>query len=152
MIRPKLIGWAVLAGIIGGLLLDTWIVEAGKPVTYQAEPEPPVEILIGVKIDWTPERIKQEVLEKSNEYHVSFDQMWNTMLCENPKLDPTLQSYHVKNGVREDSWGLAQIHLPSHPSISKKEATDPAFAIDFMAKGFASGDEWMWSCWRQLYQ
>lgn len=46
------------------------------------------------------------------------------------------------------SIGLAQIHLPSHPEISREQAEDPAFAIDFMGKMWANGEEEAWSCYR----
>ncbi len=50
-----------------------------------------------------------------------------------------------------NSYGLAQIHLPSHPSISKKQALDGYWAIDWTIKQFYEGNADMWSCWRKLY-
>lgn len=70
--------------------------------------------------------------------------------CENPDWNPALQSQipaHGPNG-KEDSWGLAQIHLPSHPSISRAEATDPVFALNWMADEFAAGRARQWSCYK----
>lgn len=49
------------------------------------------------------------------------------------------------------SFGLAQIHLPSHPYVSREEALDPEFAVEFMAKNFKAGNARLWSCWRKLY-
>lgn len=37
-----------------------------------------------------------------------------------------------------DAVGLVQIHLPSHPNISKAQAEDPAFAIAWGARFFAA--------------
>jgi hypothetical protein len=32
----------------------------------------------------------------------------------------------------EPSFGLAQIHLPSHPNVTKEQAMDAYFSIDYM--------------------
>jgi hypothetical protein len=70
--------------------------------------------------------------------------------CENRELEPSLQSRIIqKDGTREESYGLAQIHLPSHP-ITKEEATDPYFAIEFITNQVAAGRENMWTCARML--
>jgi hypothetical protein len=57
-------------------------------------------------------------------------QMKRTLYCESGYKN--IQSYIVKNDQREDSWGIAQIHLPSHPSVSREQALDPEFSIKFM--------------------
>ena len=53
----------------------------------------------------------------------------------------------VYKGQREQSFGLVQVHLPAHPTVSKEQAIDPEFAIDFLAKNLAQGRGAMWSCW-----
>lgn len=72
------------------------------------------------------------------------------LLCENRDLDPELQSRIITNGEREDSWGLAQIHLPSHPTVSKAMAQNPYFAIDFTVRHVVAGDSHMWTCARSI--
>lgn len=52
---------------------------------------------------------------------------------------------------REDSWGIFQIHLPSHPTVSKTEAMDPWFAAEWAAQQFAEGNQRIWTCYRALY-
>lgn len=95
----------------------------------------------------TPELI----LAFSRQYGVNSVTIDKVVSCETAgTYDPLIQSYVVKNGVREDSWGLAQIHLPSHPDITKEQAKDPEFAIEFMAKNFADGKQNMWSCYKIL--
>lgn len=144
------------------LLLDDiqWrIVEAKEPVVYEAPQEQveKVPVQIVVKIDWTPERIEQEVREKAQEYGVSFDQMWATMKCENPHLKPDEQSWVVQNGVREESYGLAQFWLPAGNKtpdgkvITKEIAVDPGQAIEAMAWHFSQGRASLWTCYRKLY-
>lgn len=59
--RHQLIGVAIFTGILGGLLIDTAQRTMGAPIVYAAEPEAPKTILIGTKIEWTEERIIQEI-------------------------------------------------------------------------------------------
>lgn len=66
-------------------------------------------------------------------------QMKRTIWCESHYYNT--QSNVVKNGIREDSWGLSQIHLPSHPEITREETLDPEFAIKYMSDNFLT-DRW----------
>lgn len=137
--------------IFGGIITIAFQANAER-VTYTAKEvvsEP--EVLIEVKIDWTIERIQQEVFDVAEEYGVSGEEMWNTILCES-NGSTTIQSKHIRpDGSRELSFGLVQIHLPAHPNVSYEEAIDPQFSIRFMAENFAKGKQRMWTCWRELY-
>lgn len=98
---------------------------------------------------------KEEYVEfvhlKAEQYGVSADLMISIINCENRDWNPTLQSYaKYKNGEREKSYGLAQIHLPAHPSISYEQATNPEFSINFLAENLAEGKGSMWSCYAQV--
>ena len=94
---------------------------------------------------------------KGEEYGVSVPLMEQIITCES-NWNTTLQSRHrytkdrpregVKKGERELSFGLVQIHLPAHPNITKEQATDPEFAIDFLAKNIAKGKASMWTCYK----
>jgi hypothetical protein len=53
-----------------------------------------------------------------------------------------------KDGTREESYGLVQIHLPAHPTVSKDQATDPTFAIAFLVENIKAGNAKIWSCYR----
>lgn len=48
------------------------------------------------------------------------------------------------------SFGLSQIHLPAHPDITKAEALDPIFSMNYMAQEFAKGKANLWTCAREL--
>lgn len=83
------------------------------------------------------------LIEKyAQEYKVSSYKMKRTIWCESQYKN--VQSNVIKNGVREESYGLVQIHLPSHPHITKEQALNPEFAIKFMAREFALGNSWKW--------
>lgn len=75
---------------------------------------------------------------------VSEAQMTGTLRCES-QMNPHAIGDHGH------SFGLAQIYLPAHPTISKADALDPEFAIRFMASQFAIHRERLWTCWRNLY-
>lgn len=88
----------------------------------------------------------------ADEYNVSATTMRRVIDCENTQWDEKKQSEIInKHGVREDSWGLSQIHLPSHPHITKEQAQDAVFSIEFMAQEFANGKQTKWSCYKKLY-
>ena len=61
-------------------------------------------------------------------------QIKRTIYCESGFRN--IQSFIKKDGVREESYGIAQIHLPSHPSVSKSQALNPEFAIEFMSNNW----------------
>lgn len=77
---------------------------------------------------------------KAEEYNVSADLIKDIIDCE---------SRWVPNAVGDggNSHGLVQIHLPSHPYVTKEEAYDPTFAIDFLAKHLSLGNGSMWTCY-----
>jgi hypothetical protein len=78
--------------------------------------------------------------------------MYRVIQCETSNtFDSDIQSgYKYPNGKREQSFGLAQIHLPDHPHISRTEAISADFALNFMASEFQAGRKWKWSCWKLL--
>lgn len=47
----------------------------------------------------------------------------------------------------EESYGLVQINVKAHTSISKEEALNPDFAIRFLAENLSKGKGKMWSCY-----
>ena len=79
-------------------------------------------------------KLINEVYRVAKIYRVSGYQMERTIECESRFNN--IQSTAYQNGVREDSWGIAQIHLPSHPEVGREEALEEEFAIEWMAKNF----------------
>ena len=92
---------------------------------------------------------KQEYLEwiaiEARNYNVSESLMLCLINHENTSWNPSLQSYANYRGNREESYGLAQIHLPAHPEITKEQAQNPKFAISWMASEISEGRAWQWS-------
>lgn len=106
---------------------------------------------------YTTSEIIDLTREYANRYHVSFDTMMRIMKCENNTFNPKRQAeirYNfsdarrgIVKGEQEMSYGLVMIHLPDHPSVSLEEATDPEFAINFLAENLSKGRGRMWSCY-----
>lgn len=55
-------------------------------------------------------------------------------------------------GDKGTSFGLVQIHLPAHPHITKEQALNPTFALNFIVDEFLLGHERKWTCWRVMYK
>ena len=76
-------------------------------------------------------------------YDVSAITMHKVIKCEsgyNPKA--------IGDGGK--SYGLVQIHLPSHPTITKEQAFDSEYAINFLAKNLDAGKGKLWTCYRLI--
>lgn len=83
-------------------------------------------------------------------YGVSAQSMTKTIQCES-QFNATVQSFAInpKTGKRENSWGLVQINLDYNPSVTKVQATDKVFAVNFMARAFKAGNQQLWSCYKK---
>lgn len=159
---------AFLLTLIFILLPTTAISQTIEPVTTEPVIEiPPVEPTAREKMQTADfekrlQIVTEIVKRKALQYGVSETQMLVTLKCENRDLVTTLQSGHryrfedlrrgIRIGEQERSFGLSQIHLPDHPSVSYEQATDPEYAIDFMAEHFSRGQQRQWSCWKMHYQ
>ena len=55
-------------------------------------------------------------------------------------------NHNGPNG-REDSWGVVQIHLPSHLDITREQALQPFWSLNWMAEQWVKGNKRIWSCW-----
>ena len=108
-----------------------------------------------VQVELTKEELVELTYSYANKYGVSGDYMVDLISCENTPWDTELQSQIKYNfsdpdrgivkGEQEKSYGLSMIHLPDHPNITKEQATDPYFALDFMAEHLANNQN-IWYC------
>ena len=86
----------------------------------------------------------------ANKYKVNKKPFITTLDCESGFKN--IQSRVLKKGgpnEREDSWGIAQINLPSHPSITRAQALDPYWSIEWAAQKFKINPR-IWTCARRL--
>lgn len=132
-----------------GLLVATTVGAntLSSPVVYTAEETPPEALYASRSVD-------SLIDEYSLKYGVSASYMRKIIYCESGGKN--VQSLHrykrdypqwgVKAGDRELSFGVVQIHLPSWPSISKEEALDPRFSVEFLAQKLSTGQSGLWTC------
>lgn len=124
------------------------------PAVVYAEEIPETTIIKSPYL--TLDEIEQITNEMAKKFGVKSKSLLETIKCEAPKtstglFDPTAQSlFKDSQGVRENSWGVTQINLTAHPEVSKAQATDARWSIEWTAKQFSLGHASMWTCWRQL--
>lgn len=80
-------------------------------------------------------------------YGADFDDLEAVAQCES-NFDAGAKGDY-ENG-KPTSFGIFQIHLPAHPEVTRAQALDPWFSIDWAAKQFAAGKQNMWTCYRML--
>lgn len=91
-----------------------------------------------------PEGIKQLISDYSRKYGVSEALMTHIVQAESTG-STTIQSNYYHKGKRENSWGLVQINLDWNPEVTKEEALDPNFSLNFLASNLKKGKCKMWS-------
>lgn len=89
--------------------------------------------------------LKAKVECYASKYGVKSSDLMGIIQCES-SFNPNAKNVNS----RESSWGLVQINTWAH-DVSVKEATDPDFAIDFLAKHWKDGKRHMWwNCSKKL--
>lgn len=106
--------------------------------TYLPEPQ-----TAPVRPKTAPRSIDELISDASLKYGVSEAVMRKVVACES-----TFNPNAIGDGGK--SFGLVQIHLPSHPYVSREEALNPEFAVEFLAKNLSLGKGRMWTCYRNL--
>lgn len=138
------------------------IIFGESTVVYEAEAHEPEIQVIEVTDDMLPEYWREqtpvekairdiphesetttEVIEyiyaQAPQHDINPDTLAHTIYCES--MFYNIQSGIVHEGVREPSYGLAQIHLPSHPKVTVEQALNPYFAVDWMMEHWDTA-EW----------
>jgi hypothetical protein len=76
-------------------------------------------------------------------YGVSIPTMKRIVKCES-----SWDSLAINSNKREYSVGLSQINLKAHKDITKEQAEDPAFALNYLAQGLSTNHGSQWSCYK----
>ena len=88
--------------------------------------------------------LAQVIVEVAYLHEIDAGRFLRTAKCES-SLNPS------KVGDGGESFGLFQIHLPSHPTVTREMALDPMWAIEWSAEKFRINPN-IWTCYRRLYQ
>ena len=95
-------------------------------------------------LEWTP----SEYAKVLKQYDIS-DKDIKTVLrilkCESNFRNISSEII-MENGEPEPSFGIAQIHLPSFPDVTKEQALNEEFSIHWTAKKWNEGFR-NWSCY-----
>lgn len=132
----------------------TYVAEAA---VHSVETAPAEVEIYQVEVEHDKLHLVDKAISYAKQYGVNPDDMIRIISCETAGTwDPEIQSGHrykednrawrVWKGDQEQSYGLSQIHIPSHPTITREMAIDPDFALDFMAKHLSQGRAHWWSC------
>ena len=147
----QIICFGMLGGILLGITIDFFSAPSERYVYAKEEPVVvPQEVRIRVHIEWTKERIEQEI---RNTFTEDPETAIKIAHCES-SLVLDVQSYHVLNGEREQSHGIFQIHSPSWHKKAvelgyENYKTDPADNIAMARYIYDNaGKRWRdWSCY-----
>lgn len=92
---------------------------------------------------FTPTTAEVFIEQVAEKYKIDKTELLETLKCES-----SLKATAVGDGGK--SFGIAQIHSPSHPTITREQALDPYWAMEWTAKEFSEGRKWQWTCARNL--
>lgn len=91
------------------------------------------------------EAISEIIEYNAQKYGVSSKVMHTVIKCESSYIVDIV-------GDSGNSYGLSQIHLPSwRGTITKEEALNPFFAVDFLAKHLSENKGYLWTCYRNNF-
>ncbi len=92
----------------------------------------------------SPQSLESLISTYSKQYGVSADLMTYIVQAESTG-STTIQSNYYYKGKRENSFGLAQINLDWNPDVTREQAQDPDFALNFLASNLKAGKCYLWS-------
>lgn len=152
-------------------VLTSLTILTSSPNTIENTAPSQEEIIHLEKTIWTEDEILSLITRTAEAHEVSAQKMIETIKCEAPwRIDSEGNKYYDTTdaqsrikynegqirrnptwgvvGEREKSFGPAQIHLPTDPSVTKDQASDPEFAVTYMAREFKNGRQSRWMCYK----
>lgn len=90
-----------------------------------------------------PRTIDELIHDSALKYGVSESVMRTVIRCESGFRPNAI-------GDHGHSFGLVQIYLPAWPSITREQALDPEFAVEFLAQKLSNQQGYLWTCHRLL--
>lgn len=156
--RRDVVGIACILAIPLAICFDAWLQNASKPLEYiaetaHAEEIEPMPVILEVEIDWSRDRVKQEVDTQAKAFHTFADKMHTTVNCES--------QYNVKAYNRSDPYGgaigVAQFLRPTFEKyaplagVTNPDIWNPVHQLQTMAYMFSIGEAKQWTCYRAHY-
>ena len=115
----------------------------GSTTTYESV-YPATDVPVIEQPTTLPVTPKEIIRSVSDSTGISYDVMYNVIECE---------SGFNPNAIGDNghSFGLVQIFLEYHPTVTKEQALNPEFAINFLAEKLSQGKGNLWTCYRTIY-
>lgn len=82
-------------------------------------------------------------------YGISAVPLEATLKCES-QFKADAAGDFSSSTMQYTSFGVAQIHLSAHPEVTKEEALDPLWSINWAAEQFAEGNANLWTCYTEF--
>ena len=132
----------IIVGILFATIYPRFVVAKAVEETKNVE----IEIVqVGYSLG---DQVPQEVIDRLVRKYASPKDVYGitrTIYCESHNWNVQSNIINSK-GQRELSFGVAQIHLPSHPNITREQALDVEWSIRWMASNF---DKVTWYGWNK---
>lgn len=74
-------------------------------------------------------------------HNLNVDRFLSVIGCES--------HWHYNAVSKTNDYGLVQVHLKSHPDITREQAEDPYFALNWAAEQWQAGNAKAWTCFRK---
>lgn len=131
------------------IILTRWIIVLALVmsinITATATALAPAPEVAPIKTEWTQKEVRELTDYYADMYGVSSKTMHIIVNGESGyQFDQKGDFY---NG-QYNSFGACQIHLPDHPNISKEQALNPEFCLDWMAQQVKAGRARLWTVYR----
>lgn len=98
---------------------------------------------LNTQVELSLNEVEQLIIDTAIKYGINADQFLATAECESGFKTDAIGDYG-------NSHGVFQIHLPSHPTVTKELAHDPYFNIEWSAQKWVLNPK-IWTCYRLLY-
>jgi hypothetical protein len=160
-VRRSIVSAAIISSIPLAICIDVYIQHASAPIYYTAEvanaqevEEAEKPVMIEVEIDWSKERVKEEVDKQAKAFHTFAEKMHTTVNCES--------QYNVKAYNGSDPYGgaigVAQFLTPTFnkyaplAGVESPDIHNPEHQLQTMAYMFSIGEASQWTCFRMHYR
>lgn len=101
-----------------------------------------VPIAEAAPLDFTTTTLEAYAVSVAQSNHLNVHEFVSTISCES--------AFAWNATSTTDDYGIAQINLNAHPEVSKEEALDPYWSLNWAANAWKDGNERWWVCYKLL--
>lgn len=122
-------------------MISLWITDSHRTIIVDNSQSPSPTPSPSVAPVSTKDEIRLYILSIAEKYHLEAARFLAVAICESG-LNPAAVGDHGQ------SFGLFQIHLKSHKDVTREQALDPLFAVEWAAKKFLVAPQ-IWACYKK---